>query len=184
MANIPSIEEGDEVADDVNDEEEIDDKDGKETDEERSEEGRSASTQYMYFNEIAEAIAPMLDEMFPPSSGVKISAQPVRYLVGASITLVASVVCVRNNRTSDKVPVQAISDRAAADNIVSITRAEEDEKVQGQGSALVQEENPIIETLVEELAAAFRSFQLQSAGVGCDGMRSFVLALEQSMHNR
>ncbi|KAL7427279.1 hypothetical protein ACHAXH_000591 [Discostella pseudostelligera] len=135
---------------------------------------RSASTQYMYFNEIAEAIAPMLDEMFPPSSGVKIT----------SITLVASVVCVRNNRTSDQVPVQAISDRAAADNIVSITRAEEDEKVQGQGSALVQEENPIIETLVEELAAAFRSFQLQSAGVGCNGMRSFVLALEQSMHNR
>jgi hypothetical protein len=74
MASIPSIEEGDEVADDVNDEEEIDDKDGKEADEERSEEGRSASTQYMYFNEIAEAIAPMLDEMFPPSSGVKISA--------------------------------------------------------------------------------------------------------------
>ena len=38
MANIPSIEEGDEVADDVNDEEEIDDKDGKESDEECSEE--------------------------------------------------------------------------------------------------------------------------------------------------
>jgi hypothetical protein len=32
MASIPSIEEGDEVADDVNDEEEIDDKDGKEAD--------------------------------------------------------------------------------------------------------------------------------------------------------
>ena len=71
MADIPSIEEEDEVAvDEV--EEEIDDKEGKESDDEHSEEEKER--QYMYFNEIAEAIAPMLDEMFPPSSGVKISA--------------------------------------------------------------------------------------------------------------
>jgi hypothetical protein len=149
MADIPSIDEGDEVAVDEDDEE-IDDKEGKESDEERSEEEKER--QCMYFNEIAEAIAPMLDEMFPPSSGVKIIAEPGRYLVAASTTLVASVVSVRENRTSDKVPIQAISDRAAADNIFSITRAEEDEIVQGQGRALEQEENPIIETLVEELA--------------------------------
>ncbi len=154
MADIPSIEECDEIAD-------VDDADGEVTegkeaddddDEERTgmEEGRER--QCMYFNEIAEAIAPMLDEMFPPSSGVKIIAEPGRYLVAACSTLVASVTSVRSNRTSDEVPVQAISDRAAADNVFSITRAEEDEIVHGQGRALEQDENPIIETLVEELA--------------------------------
>ena len=153
MADIPSIEECDEIAniDDADDE-----ADAKECDEiagvEEDEEEEGKERQCMYFNEIAEAIAPMLDEMFPPSSGVKIIAEPGRYLVAACSTLVASVTSVRSNRTSDSVPVQAISDRAAADNVFSITRAEEDEIVHGQGRALEQEENPIIETLVEELA--------------------------------
>jgi hypothetical protein len=150
MADIPSIEEVDEIADVDDVDDEVEAKEGKGSDDERSEEGKER--QCMYFNEIAEAIAPMLDEMFPPSSGVKIIAEPGRYLVAACTTLVASVVSVRSNRTSDRVPMQAISDKAAADNVFSITRAEEDEIVQGQGRALEQEENPIIETLVEELA--------------------------------
>jgi hypothetical protein len=156
MADIPSIQEGEELVDGEDEEEEIDAKEGKESDDERSEE--SKERQCMYFNEIAEAIAPMLDEMFPPSSGVRIIAEPGRYLVAACTTLVASVVSVRSNRTSDKVPMQAISDRAAADNVFSVTRAEEDEIVQGQGRALEQDENPIIETLVEELAEYSQRF--------------------------
>jgi len=153
MMDIPTIEE-DEVAGSV------DELDG-EVDElklEDDEEDEGKETQCMYFNEIAEAIAPMLDEMFPPSSGVTIIAEPGRYLVAACTTLVASVVSVRSNRTSDKVPMQAISDKAAADNVFSITRAEEDEIVQGQGRAIEQEENPIIETLVEELAEYSQRF--------------------------
>ncbi|KAL3791846.1 hypothetical protein ACHAW5_002897 [Stephanodiscus triporus] len=145
-----SIHSGGDEADVEDVDDEVDAKEGKESDDERSNDGKER--QCMYFNEIAEAIAPMLDELFPPSSGVKIIAEPGRYLVAACSTLVASVTSVRSNRTSDKVPVQAISDRAAADNVFSITRAEEDEIVQGQGRALEQEENPIIETLVEELA--------------------------------
>ena len=156
MADIPSIQEGEELVDGEDEEEEVDAKEGKESDDERSEE--SKERQCMYFNEIAEAIAPMLDEMFPPSSGVRIIAEPGRYLVAACTTLVASVVSVRSNRTSDKVPMQAISDRAAADNVFSVTRAEEDEIVQGQGRALEQDENPIIETLVEELAEYSQRF--------------------------
>jgi hypothetical protein len=158
MADIPTIDE-DEVAIvesyDVFDDE-IDANFSKLEDDEE-EEGKEEQ-QCMYFNEIAEAIAPMLDEMFPPSSGVTIIAEPGRYLVAACTTLVASVVSVRCNRTSDKVPVQAISDKAAADNVFSITRAEEDEIVQGQGRAIEQEENPIIETLVEELAEYSQRF--------------------------
>ena len=154
MEEIPAIPEGDEVADLEVEEDETEFK--LADDEEEEEEGKE--TQCMYFNEIAEAIAPMLDEMFPPSSGVTIIAEPGRYLVAACTTLVASVVSVRSNRTSDKVPMQAISDKAAADNVFSITRAEEDEIVQGQGRAIEQEENPIIETLVEELAEYSQRF--------------------------
>ena len=47
---------------------------------------------------------------------------------------------------------QAISDKAASDNVFLVTRAEEDEIVRGHASALESDENPIIETLVEELA--------------------------------
>merc|ERR1719356_1244776 len=94
----------------------------------------------------------MLDEMFPPSSGVSIIAEPGRYLVAAAATLVASVVSVRSNRTKSGGPSQAISDRAAADNVFLVTRAEEDEIVRDHARALGETENPIIETLVEELA--------------------------------
>jgi len=145
------IEEEEENDDDEEDDEEIEAKEGKDPNDEESLEGEK-ERQYMYFDEIAEAVAPMLDEMFPPSSGIKIIAEPGRYLVAASHTLVASVVSVRNNRTSDDVQMQAISDKAAADNVFLVTRAEEDEIVQGHARVLEQEENPIIENLVGELA--------------------------------
>ena len=153
MEDIPDIieEEEDEADDDLLENKEIEAKEGKDPrDDESSEEEKER--QYMYFNEIAEAVAPMLDEMFPPSSGVKIIAEPGRYLVAACSTLVASVVSIRNNRTSDKVQMQPISDKTASDNVFLVTRAEEDEIVQGHARVLEQEENPIIETLVEELA--------------------------------
>ena len=156
MEDIPSIneEEDDEASggedDDDEEEDPIEGKEPGSDEDEHSSDGKER--QYMYFNEIAESIAPMLDDMFPPSSGVKIIAEPGRYLVAASHTLVASVVSVRNNRTSDKVPDQAISDKVAADNVFLVTRAEEDEIVQGHARVLEQEENPIIENLKEELA--------------------------------
>ena len=84
--------------------------------------------EYMYFNEIAEAVCPMLDELFPPSSGVKIIAEPGRYLVAACATLVASIVSVRNNITDKNVPALGISDKMASENVFMVTRAEEDEK--------------------------------------------------------
>ena len=149
MEDIPIIEEEEDEV--VDDDEEIEAKEGKELLDEESLEDEK-ERQYMYFDEIAEAVAPMLDELFPPSSGVKIIGEPGRYLVAACATLVASVVSIRHNRTSDNVPIQAISDKTASDNVFLVTRAEEDEIVQGHARALEQEENPIIETLVEELA--------------------------------
>jgi hypothetical protein len=59
---------------------------------------------------------------------------------------------VRNNITNSQLVAQGISDRAASENVFNITRAEEDEIVELNAAALEREENPIIETLVEELA--------------------------------
>lgn len=159
---FPSIrEELGEAESDDEEEEEDDEKEGKELKElekkksEESDDGSSLGDnerEYMYFNEIAEAVCPMLDELFPPSSGVKIIAEPGRYLVAACATLVASVVSVRNNITDKNVFAQGISDKQASENVFMVTRAEEDEIVEGHAAALEREENPIIETLVEELA--------------------------------
>jgi len=153
LEDIPSIiEEGVEVNDEEEDINEDDDLEGIEPEPAEESPQEEKERQYMYFSEIAEAVAPMLDKLFPPSSGVKIIAEPGRYLVAACATLVASVVSVRSNSTSDKVPIQPISDKTASDNVFMVTRAEEDEIVQGHARQLEQEENPIIETLVEELA--------------------------------
>jgi len=141
----------DEEEDDDDEEDDGSSQEGKEPDAISDDDG-GKERQYMYFNEIAEAVAPMLDEMFPPESGVRIIAEPGRYLVAAAATLVASVVSVRNNMTSDALQPQAISDKAASDNVFLVTRAEENEIVRGHASALESDENPIIGTLVEELA--------------------------------
>jgi hypothetical protein len=158
---IPSIREelGEDGEEDDDDDEEDDDdeQEGKEPKKKPSEDDDDSTLgdnerEYMYFNEIAEAVSPMLDEMFPPSSGVKIIAEPGRYLVAASATLVASIVSVRNNITRPDDVAQGISDKTASENVFMVTRAEEDEIVEGHATALEREENPIIETLVEELA--------------------------------
>ena len=149
MQDIPTIREGgfddeDPLSDDEEEDDEIEGNDPKESAEEKEK-------QFMYFNEIAAAVAPMLDEMFPASSGVKIIAEPGRYLVAASATLVASVVSVRNNLTDKTVKAEGISDKTAASNVFLVTRDEEDEIVQETAQALKREDNSIMDTLVEEL---------------------------------
>jgi len=154
MQDIPTIHEDADASFEDGEEEEDDENaiEGKDPKEVSDDEEEDKGNQYMYFNEIAAAVAPMLDELFPPSSGVKLIAEPGRYLVAASSTLVASVVSVRNNLTDTKTPPQAISDKTASENVFMVTRDEEDEIVQETARALEREENPIIETLVEELA--------------------------------
>ena len=98
MQDIPAIIED---LDDVDDDEEEDDDEIEGND--PNEASEEKENQFMYFNEIAAAVAPMLDEMFPASTGVKIIAEPGRYLVAAAATLVASVVSIRNNLMNTKV---------------------------------------------------------------------------------
>ena len=104
-ADIPSIREEDDEEEEEEEETDGSSQEGIEADV-ISDDDEGKERQYMYFNEIAEAVAPMLDEMFPEGSGVRIIAEPGRYLVAAAATLVASVVSVRNNMTSDALQPQ------------------------------------------------------------------------------
>lgn len=70
-------------------------------------------------------------------------------LVAKLLTLVSLLPISRSKRKNKK---KAISDKAASDNVFLVTRAEENEIVRGHASALESDENPIIGTLVEELA--------------------------------
>ena len=113
---------------------------GEENDD--SEEGK-----LMFFSEIAEAIVPIMDELFPPDSGVRIIAEPGRYLVAAAATLCTSIIGVRANATTADVAPIKISDEKAAFHVDQVTRAEEDEIVAESSKA----EHPVIDTIVEEI---------------------------------
>lgn len=119
-------------APDQPDDEEQDDEDGK----------------LMFFSEIAEAIVPIMDELFPPESDVRIIAEPGRYLVAASSTLCTSIIGVRANATAADVEPIKISDERAAFHVDQVTRAEEDEIVAESSKP----EHPVIDTIVDEIA--------------------------------
>jgi hypothetical protein len=101
----------------------------------------------MYFSEIAESIVPIMDGLFPPDSGVRIIAEPGRYLVAASATLCASVIGVRSNATTNNMEPQKISDADAAFCVDQVTRADEDHIVAESNKP----EHTLIDTIVEEI---------------------------------
>mmetsp|Transcript_51180 Transcript_51180/g.75947 ORF Transcript_51180/g.75947 Transcript_51180/m.75947 type:complete len:410 (+) Transcript_51180:79-1308(+) len=67
----------------------------------KPEDEESSENHFMYFNDIAAQVSPMLDSLFPKNSGVRIIAEPGRYFVAAAATLVASVIGARDNVTDD-----------------------------------------------------------------------------------
>jgi len=129
--------------------EEIDFDESTEIEAEGKKEKDTEVTEFMYFSEIAAAVVPIIDELFPPNSGVRIIAEPGRYLVAASATLCTSVVSIRSNATSDVVPLLKISDEQAAFHVDQVTRAEEDLIVADQSQA----NHPVIDSIVDEIAA-------------------------------
>lgn len=139
----------DEEIPDVDETGDDDEKEGLERDHTKEVDGEEDTEhRFMYFSEIAEEVAPIIDELFPESSGVRIIAEPGRYLVAASSTLVASVLSVRNNAKIENVEPIKISDRQASYNVDQITRAEEDAIVSEQGKP----EHRVIGSIMEELA--------------------------------
>ncbi len=106
----------------IDEEAEIDKKEGKphEDDEE---------DRFMFFTEIAEQVAPIVDELFPPESGVRIIGEPGRYFVAASATLCCSVVAVRTNQVDAHSAPEPIDDSEAAAALNGMTRQEEKDLV-------------------------------------------------------
>jgi ornithine decarboxylase len=93
---------------------------GKPEDDKDREEGR-----FMFFTEIAQQVAPIIDQLFPLESGVKIIAEPGRYFCAAAATLCCSVVAVRTNQIDANFEPEPINDEKAAAAVFEMSREEE-----------------------------------------------------------
>jgi diaminopimelate decarboxylase len=107
---------------------------------------------FMYFTEIAEQVAPLIDEMFPPS--VRIIGEPGRYFVAACATLCCSVIAARTNEMNSSFEPEAIDDKEAAENLRDMSREEEGEFVRQRGMSISEDKDAdaILTTIQEELA--------------------------------
>lgn len=95
--------------------------------EEDSEDGKSEETEeerFMFFKEIAEQVAPIVDRLFPVESGVRVIGEPGRYFVAAAATLCTSVVAIRSNAVDSTFAPEAIMDSEAAAAMDDMTRGE------------------------------------------------------------
>jgi ornithine decarboxylase len=88
-----------------------------EAEEDNEEEEEEEETNYMFFKDIASNVGQLIDEIFPVSSGVQVIAEPGRYLVAASCTLVCSVTSVRENALDEHFSPEPIPDDVAAISI-------------------------------------------------------------------
>jgi ornithine decarboxylase len=96
----------------------------------------SDSRPVLFFNEIAEQVAPILDDLFPADSGIQLISEPGRYLVASCATLLCNVTSVRKNIIdTKKEKVIPYSDQEAAEALAGLTREEEGEIVHGQGES-------------------------------------------------
>mmetsp|Transcript_18467 Transcript_18467/g.42272 ORF Transcript_18467/g.42272 Transcript_18467/m.42272 type:complete len:706 (+) Transcript_18467:75-2192(+) len=122
------------------------------------------SKSFMFFTEIADAVRPIIDKLFPEEEGVRIIAEPGRYFVAASATLVASVISARCN-IDDENEAVAVDDIATADALDAITRAEEKELVRNRGISFdvtdQADNNVIIDTIVEEMSDYSKLYAMQ-----------------------
>lgn len=89
---------------------------------------------YMFFTEIAETVAPWIDELFDET--VRVIGEPGRYFVAAAATLVTSVVGTRSNEMDDSpFKPEAISDNQTSETIYEMTREEENKFVRQRGAS-------------------------------------------------
>lgn len=135
--------------DDDHDEEE----DGKDCDGSRD--------RFMFFTEIAEQVAPVLDRLFPVESGVRIIGEPGRYFVAAAATLCCSVVSARHNIMDDGED-EKIDDAEYSQKLNELSREEEQEVVRQHARTLSNNDtDDIMQTIHEELADYSKLFASQ-----------------------
>ena len=133
------------------------------------EEADEAKDHFMFFTEIAETVAPIIDRMFPPESGVRLIAEPGRYFVAAAASLICSVTAARTNEFDGCFKPEAFQDKEASDALRDLTREEEKEIVGGghnRGNSLVGGsaslmDDAILSSIQEELADYSQLFASQ-----------------------
>ena len=147
----------DEKEDDEEDEEDIaeEKKDGGEHGASAEE---SADHPVLFFNEIAEQVAPILDELFPAESGVTLIAEPGRYLVASCATLLVNVTSVRKNVLDNEEQIHPYSDQEAAEALFGLSRKEEGDIVHGQGNS----DHPLFRDMMKEIKQVSQRFARQS----------------------
>lgn len=141
---------------------------------------------FMFFSEIADKVRPMIDELFPPSSGIRLISEPGRYFVAASGTLFASVISARQNTHSgsevDRQP-KSFDDEKTSQDLFAITREEEKEIVKKRGVSNTDcstgdegaHENNTVDNIIEEMGEysklyAMQNLMQQEADVYNDGL--------------
>ena len=118
--------------------------DGSDKDEE--EEGN----RFMFFNEIAEQVAPVIDELFEPE--VRVIGEPGRYFVAASATLCCSVVSARTNEVDDSFKPDPVDDEKAAMALAERPADGPLEAARKRSTSVASVgEDPILSTIQEEL---------------------------------
>lgn len=111
-----------------------------------------AEDRFMFFTEIAEQVAPVLDRLFPAESGVRIIGEPGRYLVAAAATLCCSVVSARFNAMDEGTKAEEILDSEYSQKLNLLSREEEFEVVRQHGMSMsVNCSDDILQTIQEEL---------------------------------
>ena len=105
---------------------------------------------FMFFTEIAEVVAPMIDRLFDPS--IRVIAEPGRYFVAACATLCCSVIATRTNQSDDKFTPEPINDKAASQSLGNLTRLEETAMVRQRGLSMTEAEaDKVLNSIHEEL---------------------------------
>jgi ornithine decarboxylase len=120
----------------------------------------AAGSRFMFFDEIAEQVSPLLDEIFPESSQVKLIAEPGRYLVAASCTLLTNVIGLRSNvvdKQNDS--VNPIPDKVVAAALDAMTREDENHIIDDQ---VISTEDTLAKDVVEEMTEYAQLFARQN----------------------
>jgi diaminopimelate decarboxylase len=140
------------------DEQDADKVEGKvvDSDEEDTEEDR-----FMCFKEIAKKVAPIIDDLFPIDSGVRVIAEPGRYFVAAAATLCCSVVAARTNEMDASFEPNAIDDKQAAKALDGLTREDEKDLVRIRGNSVDDTNSGIMSAIQEELSDYSKLFANQ-----------------------
>lgn len=131
---------------------------------------------FMFFNEIAEEVAPAIDRIFPPASGVRIIGEPGRYFVAASHTLCCSITSCRNNQKDSKFEPEEVDDKEASAQMNEMTR--EDEQALVRGLSRHTRTESLLDAIQEELGDYSKLFAqqqlaMQETDVYNDGLDLF-----------